>query len=218
MWTMKRRPTLLRASEIAALVAVGLTAFARPARADVGDPFAPASYANTNDDAEGYGAPPARGGRHALAAKLESGAFLREIFTLPIDGPEFSFALGRESLERHLGTFEPFFYARYAYGQTPEGLGTHTARLGGSFDFVFGRVRPFIDANLLWLAIERASTADIVSHWGIGLGAGLSVDLVQTSATGALYLAVRTDVDIFPHVLVPRTLSPLGALTAGIRF
>jgi hypothetical protein len=153
----------------------------------------------------------------AFVGKFETGAFGREIFSLPVLGPELSLAIGKANNAERSGSTEIFGCARYAFGETPHDLVAHTLRLGATIDFRFGRVRPFIDANLLWLAFARASESGLVQHWGIGLGGGATVDLFRLSTTGAVYLGPRIAADIFPHALIPRTFSPNAALVVGIR-
>jgi hypothetical protein len=205
--------------------------FASTARAQDLSPFAP----STVDPPSPSAAPeqvapssahvqPTPNSRHATAKspspahpiELEAGGNGRYIFSLPVVGGELGLGVGlsRGATSRAEG----WFRARYGYAQTLHGLSVHSARAGGAVTFTFGRVRPSIGFDLMWLGVERHTESDMIQHWGIGVSGGLNVDLLEVAEHQALYVGARIDVDVFPHKLIPRTLSGTGALVVGYRF
>jgi hypothetical protein len=84
-------------------------------------------------------------------------------------------------------------------------------------DFPVGRLRPWIGGEAMWLGFARVHERGLVQHWGIGLGAGITLDVVRLMERGAIYVGPRVDLDVFPHKLVPRTFSASGSLDLGVR-
>lgn len=157
-------------------------------------------------------------GRSTLGAKLEVGGSYRSIFSLPVAGGEVSAALGALPKVPKPSAAEIYLRARYGLGRTEHGLAVHAARVGGQVEFALGRFRPSFGADLMWLAIDRFTKGGLVQHWGLGFDLGATIDVVQTTEHQALYVGPRVDLDIFPHKLVPRTLSANGAIALGYRF
>ena len=153
-----------------------------------------------------------------VVGKLEAGGAYRQIFTLPVLGAEASLGFGVQPRVLKSGVPEAFFLARYAYGKTEQGLAVHVVRTGGQGELALGRFRASMGFELIWLGLDRVTVPGLVQHWGIGLSAGASIDLIQTSEHQALYLGSRFMFDVFPHTLVPRTVSPAGSLDVGYRF
>lgn len=188
-----------RATAAAALLALATLARAPTAEADEEAPQRPASA-------------------RRVGVKVEGGATYRRIFTLPVAGGEGALGIGSLPATSRPGVPDVFVRARYGFGRTENGLAVHVARAGAQIEFPIGRFRPWIAADAMWLGIARVTEPSLVQHWGLGAGLGASFDVVRTTERGAIYLGLGGELDLFPHKLVPRTLSPVASLTLGARF
>jgi hypothetical protein len=162
--------------------------------------------------------PSARPPGHSPHVKLEAGASYRWLGPLHLFGGEVggSLLLHRPRVAE---APEAFLGIRYALYRSQAGLLAHLVRTGVNVVFPSGALRPSLGADLLWMGVVRATApGGVVQHWGLGLNAALTVDLATTSEGNALYVGPRLDVDIFPHVLVPRTISLSGSVDVGYRF
>ena len=145
-------------------------------------------------------------------------ASVRWLYGLPVYGGGAGITIGMVPHDPRLARWNFDFYGQYTFGATAELLLMHTFRAGVRYERVIGRFRPGVGIDSSALFINRPSAeTGFVWHWGIGLQAGAAFDLTKTERGGGVYLAPRFTLEVIPHRLVPRTLSPLASLELGYR-
>lgn len=155
-------------------------------------------------------------GRSA-SVKLDAGPAYRQVAGLQMLGGEAGAAFLLHRPEKP-DAIEAYARVRYAFYQTRAGLAAHLGRTGAYLELPLGRVRPSIGMDFLWLGVLRTTELGLVQHWGLGLNAALTVDVIRSDRGSALYVGPRFDGDAFPHKLIPRTLSFNVTCDVGYRF
>jgi hypothetical protein len=132
---------------------------------------------------------------------------------IPIYGGGVAVGAGLRPVHGHGGAV----MAHYEMGTTNYALRSHVLFLGGEWHYVVGVLSPIVGARLGYLAIERATDGPLIAHWGIGLNAGLSVDVVSWDG-GVLFVRPELDAMLIPHAIIEtRSLLWGGLAGVGIR-
>jgi hypothetical protein len=129
--------------------------------------------------------PPVRGAS-VFSAKLWAGPSYQRFYDLTLYGADLGVSLGAQrGISGWYGEIEANF------GRTEHGLSTYQGWFGGSWEGTIDRLRLGVGVHVGFLGVQRATTGDLITGIGAGFFGFASVDLIQSDAGHALYVAAR---------------------------